>query len=366
MENTGIDVPKGLDKVIVDTTAISSTDAEGELIYRGYHAIELAEKLAYEETAYLVVYGKLPSKDELKEFSGFLSERASLDKKSDSILREISSGRPKIIDSMRSTVSFMHIEEKENDKVLLEIAAKMPRISSDAFRYSRGTDTLPEPDGSLAERFYYLITGKADKKDARYFEKLLVMYMEHEFNASTFALRVAASTLTDPRSAIVAALATIKGPLHGGANSEVLEYMLKAQNRDDARKFMEYKLSRKEKVMGFGHRVYKKVDPRAQFIKKELLELSKAKGRKELYDIAIEMEREMWERKKIPANLDFYAAIYMYLLGIDEAFYLPIFASSRCFGWTAHYIEQVSNNKLIRPSSRYTGASGLSIRKGKE
>ena len=177
MENTGIDVPKGLDKVIVDTTAISSTDAEGELIYRGYHAIELAEKLAYEETAYLVVYGKLPSKDELKEFSGFLSERASLDKKSDSILREISSGRPKIIDSMRSTVSFMHIEEKENDKVLLEIAAKMPRISSDAFRYSRGTDTLPEPDGSLAERFYYLITGKADKKDARYFEKLLVMYM---------------------------------------------------------------------------------------------------------------------------------------------------------------------------------------------
>ena len=366
MENTGIDVPKGLDKAIVDTTAISSTDAEGELIYRGYHAIELAEKLAYEETAYLVVYGKLPSKDELKEFSGFLSERASLDKKSDSILREISSGRPKIIDSMRSTVSFMHIEEKENDKVLLEIAAKMPRISSDAFRYSRGTDTLPEPDGSLAERFYYLITGKADKKDARYFEKLLVMYMEHEFNASTFALRVAASTLTDPRSAIVAALATIKGPLHGGANSEVLEYMLKAQNRDDARKFMEYKLSRKEKVMGFGHRVYKKVDPRAQFIKKELLELSKAKGRKELYDIAIEMEKEMWERKKIPANLDFYAAIYMYLLGIDEEFYLPIFASSRCFGWTAHYIEQVSNNKLIRPSSRYTGASGLNIRKGKE
>ena len=366
MENTGIEVPKGLDKVIVDTTAISSTDAEGELIYRGYHAIELAEKLTYEETAYLVVYGKLPSKDELKEFSGFLSERSDLDKKSDSILRELSSGRPKIIDSVRSTVSFMHIEEKENDKVLLEIAAKMPRISSDAFRYSRGMDALPELDGSLAERFYYLITGRADKKDARYFEKLLVMYMEHEFNASTFALRVAASTLTDPRSAIVAALATIKGPLHGGANSEVLEYMLKAQNRDDARKFMEYKLSRKEKVMGFGHRVYKKVDPRAQFIKKELLELSKAKGRKELYDIAIEMEKEMWERKRIPANLDFYAAIYMYLLGIDEEFYLPIFASSRCFGWTAHYIEQVSNNKLIRPSSRYTGASGLSIRKGKE
>lgn len=365
MEDSGIEVPKGLDKVIVDTTAISSTDANGELIYRGYHAIELAEKLSYEEVAYLVVYGRLPTTGELKEFSVFLRERSGLDKKSDYVLKEISSGNAKIIDSMRSTVSFMRLEEKENDKILLEIAAKMPRISSDAFRYSKGEDPMPETEGSLAERFYYLMTGRNDKKDARYFEKLLIMYMEHEFNASTFALRVAASTLTDPRSAVVAALATIKGPLHGGANSEVLGYMLNAQSRDDARKFMEYKLSRKEKVMGFGHRVYKKADPRAQFIKKELMELSKAKGRTELYYIAMEMEKEMWERKKIPANLDFYAAIYMYLLGIDEAFYLPIFASSRCFGWTAHYIEQVSNNKLIRPSSRYTGASGLSIRKGK-
>ncbi len=352
-------MPKGLDKVIVDKTSIASTDNEGHLIYRGYRAVDLAEKCSFEKTAYLVTYGRMPDGSELKEFSDFLASNSEVDDNTEKIMQLMPRGT-KVIDLIRSVVSLMPLRERSDDKVLLEIAAKIPRISSDGYRIINGMQVLKDLNATYAERFYYLLTGSDDKESARYFEKLLILYMEHEFNASTFALRVTASTLADPRASVTSALAAIKGPLHGGANAEVLNYMLRMKSADEAVKFVDDKLAKKEKIMGFGHRIYKKLDPRAQFVKAQLKELARIKNSEGLYEVSTALEKEMWDRKQIPANLDFYAAIYMYLLGIDESFYTPIFAASRSFGWAAHYLEQVSDNKLIRPDSKYVGPEGLS------
>lgn len=360
MEQGSIEVAKGLDKVIVDKTSIASTDSEGHLIYRGYRAVELAEKCSFEQTAYLIAYGHLPSSSELADFSKFLVSNSGLDQNTEKIM-QLMPKNTQVIDLVRSIVSLMPLKENENDKILIEVAAKIPRISSDGYRIMRNMPVLNDIEGSYAERFYYLLTGNNDKVSAKYFEKLLILYMEHEFNASTFALRVTASTLSDPRASVTSALAAIKGPLHGGANAEILDYMLGMKSQDEAIKFVDDKLAKKEKIMGFGHRIYKKLDPRAQFVKEQLKELAKLRNADNLYEISTVVEKTIWDKKQIPANLDFYAAIYMHLLGIDEAFNTPIFAASRSFGWAAHYIEQVSDNKLIRPDSKYVGPVGLNV-----
>lgn len=354
------EVKKGLAGVIVDDTAIASTDSSGTLIYRGYVAEELAERSTFEEVAYLVVYGHLPNKKERLKFSNLLSRNSRVAPNIDKIMGLLPRNAP-AIDVLRSIVSMMPLNENEDDGKLLEIAAKMPRIMSDWHRLSKGSLPLRSTDGTYAERFYYLLTGSKNKSDARLLEELLILYMEHEFNASTFTLRVAASTLTDPQAAMTAALAAIKGPLHGGANAEILDYLLQMKSTSEARRYVDAKLRKKEKIMGFGHRIYKNKDPRAQYLKERLRVFAAAKGAEKLYDIATAIEDEMWKMKNIPANMDFYAAICLYLMGIDSSFNTPIFAASRSFGWTAHYLEQVSNNKLIRPSSRYIGPVGMHL-----
>jgi citrate synthase len=359
-ENGLLEVPRGLDKVVVDTTSIAATDKDGWLIYRGYKATELAAKLHFEKAAYLVVYGSIPNDAKLKRFSSFLESNSSIDGATDEVIGLLPMDA-KVIDGVRSVVSMLPLRQKKPDMQMLEMAAKMPRIISNCYRAKRSMKPLGCIEGNYAERFYYLLTGKEDVESARYFERLLILYMEHEFNASTFALRVTASTLADPQAAFTTALATIKGPLHGGANAEILNYMLKMKRKSEAVELVDRKLGNKEKIMGFGHRIYKTMDPRAQFIKGQLRTLSKSRKMGKLLEMAEAVEKEMWVKKGLPANLDFYAAIYMYLLGIDEAFYTPIFAAARSFGWAAHYMEQVANNKLIRPDSRYTGRTGLKL-----
>ncbi len=354
------EVKKGLAGVIVDNTAIASTDSNGTLIYRGYAAEELAEKSTFEEVAYLVVYGHLPNKKELLKFSNLLNRNSRVPQNINKIMKLLPRNTP-AIDVLRSMVSLMPLNGDENDGKLLEIAAKIPRIISDWHRLSKGSAPLRGTAETYAERFYYLLTGNKSKSDARLLEELLILYMEHEFNASTFTLRVAASTLTDPQAAMTAALAAIKGPLHGGANAEILDYLLPMKSTPEARKYVDGKLRKKEKIMGFGHRIYKNKDPRAQYLKERLRGLAAAKGAEKLYNIAVAIEDEMWKMKNIPANMDFYAAICMYLMKIDPSLNTPIFAASRSFGWTAHYLEQVSNNKLIRPSSRYIGLLGMHL-----
>ncbi len=351
-----IKVAKGLEGVIVDKTAIATTDREGNLLYRGYRVVDLAEKRDFESVAYLVFHGKLPSSEEKGVFSRFLVKNSGLDPRVPEVMRLMK--ETNIMNSLRSMVSICPYQHNANPDLLMEIASKIPSIIyySDAALTGR-KEVFPQ-EGSYAERFYYLLTGRKDTRMASYLEKLLVMYMEHEFNASTFALRVAASTLADPVSAVTAALSTLKGPLHGGANSEVLQYLLKFRSNEEAVEFIKEKLARKEKIMGFGHRVYKIKDPRAQYVKSKLKTLSEAR---KYIGYAEAIENYMWEEKQIPANLDFYGALLMHSLGIEEKFYLPIFAASRVFGWSAHYVEQVSDNKIIRPQSEYVGPVGLEV-----
>ncbi len=351
-----IRVAKGLEGVIVDRTAIATTDREGNLLYRGYRVVDLAEKKDFESVAYLVFHGKLPSMDEKVQFSEFLVKNSRLDARVLEVMKLMK--EPNIMNDLRSVVSLSPYSHKTNGELLMEIAAKMPSIIFHSDAAITGRKEIEVPNTTYAERFFSLLTGNADRKKAGYLEKLMIMYMEHEFNASTFALRVAASTLADPVSAVTAAISTLKGPLHGGANSEILQYLLKFRSDDEAVSFVMDKLARKEKIMGFGHRVYKIKDPRAQYVKSKLRTLREAE---KFLSYAEAMENYMWEEKHIPANLDFYGALLMHTLGIEEKFYLPIFAASRVFGWSAHYMEQVSDNKIIRPQSEYTGPVGLEV-----
>lgn len=351
-----IEVPKGLNGVIVDQTAISTTDDAGNLLYRGYRAVELADKVDAADVAYLIVNDRLPSGGEKKEFNSLLSRNASIDPKVTEVMKILK--EKDVMKSLRSIVSLYPYRSTGDQDLLVEVAAKFPKIISDTFRISNGQEIIEDVDLPFSERIYYLFTGKKDAERARFLNKLLVLYMEHEFNASTFALRVTASTLADPVSSIVSALATLKGPLHGGANAEILDFFLGFKDVDEARKYVDEKVANNEKVMGFGHRVYKTRDPRAQFVKEEIRKLD---SDSHMFRIAEEIENRMWEKKKVPANLDFYAAIYMHMLGVDQNLYTPLFAASRVFGWIAHYNEQLEKNKLIRPSSKYVGKTGREL-----
>ena len=344
--------PKGLEGVYVDTTEIATTDKTGNLVYRGYRVIDLADRAGFEAIAYLVDYGKIPEKDELKRFARYLKDNAALPSESRKIA-ELMVGRP-VIDVLRTVVSSLKVEGNGIEP-LLSIAAKFPEIIYYASSTAQLRGNLPD---NYAERFFYLITGKEDKKRASLLEKILIMYMEHEFNASTFALRVTASTMADPVCAFTTALATLKGPLHGGANSAVLKFLLGIKDTEEVKRYVDGALERKEKIMGFGHRVYKDKDPRAQYIKKILQE-----NYPENLTVrnAVFMEEYIWEKKALAANVDFYGALYMHLLGIDEKFYLPIFAAARSFGWVAHYAEQSANNRLIRPLAHYVGKTDMSL-----
>ncbi|MCL4331995.1 MAG: citrate/2-methylcitrate synthase [Candidatus Thermoplasmatota archaeon] len=349
-------VPKGLQGVAVDVTSIATTDSEGNLLYRGYKTVELANRKSFEEVAHLVLNGKLPDGEELSEFKKFLRDSSHIDQDLIGIMKL--ARETNVMDGLRSGVSIGKYKNTLPGLLLPEIAAKFPQIVSSTSRINEGKEPLKNIDGSYAENLFYLLTGKEDRTKARFLEKLLILYMEHEFNASTFALRVAASTLADPVSAVVAALSTLKGPLHGGANSEVLTYLLNFKSEEEALKYVDEKLEKKEKIMGFGHRIYKAKDPRAQFVKNELNTLM---GNKDAFRYAVAIEERVWEEKHLPANLDFYAALYLNELGIDEKFYLPIFGCARVFGWGAHYKEQVADNKIIRPSSVYVGPKGLEL-----
>ncbi len=351
-----IKVPKGLANVIVDSTAIATTDASGNLLYRGYKTADLVDHSDFESTAYLIVNGSVPDKEEKKHFVDSLKSFYGISpevKEVISILKEKDMMR-----SLRSLVSLYPYKSTDNDSLMMEMTAKFPELISLSYRLARGLEPLEPIEGTFTERFYHLITGKNEPEKAKYLGMLMILYMEHEFNASTFALRVTASTLADPVSAFTSALATLKGPLHGGANAEILDFFKKFKDAEEAVQYVDGQIAKGEKVMGFGHRIYKRLDPRAQQVKAKLKEIA---GDSKVLKIAEAVENRMWEKKSVPANLDFYAAIYMDTLGIPQDFYTPLFAASRAFGWIAHFKEQMVGNKIIRPSSEYTGPTGLKL-----
>lgn len=344
-------LPKGLAGVYVDETKIATTDTSGNLVYRGYRVVDLAENLDFETIAYLVLNGSLPSDQEITAFKKMLSDSAIIDDSTARII-DILRGR-KLIDLLRTAVSSVPSDGRSPD-ALVRLAAKFPEIVI----YGEKGEHLSSSEESFAGRFYKSLTGSNDKEKSSLFEKILIMYMEHEFNASTYALRITASTMADPVCGLTTALSTLKGPLHGGANSEILQYLLNFKSKEEALAWVDGKLARKELLMGFGHRVYKAKDPRAQFIKGILL---KNFSDVEAVQYATAIENYVWEKKALAANLDFYAALYMHLLGIEEKYYLAIFATARVFGWISHYLEQQSNNKMIRPLALYTGLTDMEL-----
>ncbi|HEY6283408.1 MAG TPA: citrate/2-methylcitrate synthase [Nitrososphaerales archaeon] len=356
-------VPKGLAGVSVTDTKISKSEADGTLLYRGYPISELAAKAGFEETAFLVLNGSFPRKDELEGFNHELRERARVEDSVFGIMRELGKeAHP--IDALRTAVSSLGSIDREEtvDGKQMSLEAKISVLAANCNRVPRG-ERPQEADGRLkfSDRLLRMLTKKEGSDYEKWvFERVLIFYMEHDMNASTFTVRVVASTLADPYAAATAGLAALKGPLHGGANEEAMKMLLEVREPSKGAEFVDRALKEGKKVIGFGHRVYKDFDPRARLCKEYLKEILARRGEDDrLYRLCDAIEGAMWERKKIPPNLDYYAAPIFYLLGVEVPLYTPIFAASRAFGWMAHYNEQVEDNKLIRPDSTYVGPSGL-------
>jgi citrate synthase len=356
-------VPDGLYGVAITETSISKSAVDGSLTYRGYHIKELFDRASFEECIYLIVEGKLPKKDELDSFVARLRSQAGVPPNIYDLVRTLPpDSHP--MDVLRTAVSGLGSTEqslspKEQQYSLI---AKMPALVANCFRIVRGMDVVePRSDLNQAANLLYMLGGKVPASfDSWAFERELILYLEHDVNASTFTVRVVASTLADIYAASTAGLAALKGPLHGGANEAAMQLLLEVGAPENAAKYVQDGLARGKKIMGFGHRVYKKVDPRAQLSKGMLKRLLDARGTDDgLYRLADAVESAMWEAKRIPANLDFYAAPIFYTLGIPIPVYTPIFAASRISGWISHYNEQVAHNKLFRPDAIYVGSNDL-------
>lgn len=357
-------VPPGLDGVTITESRIAKSESDGSLVYRGYDIHDLASKASFEETAFLVLNGKLPTKRELDLFCSRLGAEAEIDRRVFDVLGSLpkDSHPMDVLRTALSVVASLDIRRKTSD-MEISIAAKMPVLAANSSRVPAGLQPVrPRRGLGTAANLISMITRREPTEAERWvFERVLILYMEHDLNASSFTVRVVASTAADPYAAITAGLAALKGPLHGGANEMVMRMLLELKEPAKAGEYIESAMREKRKVIGFGHRVYKQFDPRARICKEYLRRLAKSsmEGDK-LYRLCDALEREMWVRKEIPPNLDFYAAPIFYLLRIPVTLYTPIFASSRVFGWIAHYNEQLEEKKLIRPDAAYVGPTGLS------
>ena len=359
------EIKKGLLGIIVDETTVSQVMPEiNSLTYRGYTVQELCDKCSFEEVAYLVLKTELPNKKQLKKF---IKEERSSRKLSVQILKDIQKMPKKAhpMDVIRTAVSLMALEDKDtknnspeaNMRKAIRIFAKTPTAIAAFFRSRKGKKLIPPKKNlSFSENFFHMCFGKVPNKEiVKAFDVSLILYAEHSFNVSTFTARTITSSLSDIHGAIVGAIASLKGPLHGGANEEVMHMMSKINSPENAKKWINRALDNKEVVMGFGHRVYKSGDSRVPTMKKYFMKVSKIKKDKKFYKIYDIVERVMIERKNIHPNLDYPTGPTYHLMGFDTDFFTPIFVISRITGWSAHIMEQHASNKLIRPLSKYKG-----------
>ena len=359
------EIKKGLLGIVVDETSVSQVMPDiNSLTYRGYAVQDLCAKCIFEEVAYLVLNGELPNKTQLKKF--IKEER--LDRKlSKQILNDIQKMPKKAhpMDVVRTAVSLMSLEDKEtkdnspkaNMRKAVRIFAKTPVALAAFFRTRKGKKIIsPKKNLSFSENFFHMCFGKVPSKEiVKAFDVSLILYAEHSFNVSTFTARTITSSLSDIHGAITGAIASLKGPLHGGANEEVMRMMNKIKNPKNAFKWINKALDNKDVVMGFGHRVYKKGDSRVPTMEKyfkKVAEIKKDKKFIKIYDI---VKNVMIERKDIHPNVDYPTGPTYHLMGFDTDFFTPIFVISRITGWSAHIMEQHAANKLIRPLSKYSG-----------
>jgi citrate synthase len=367
--NTQPQAPSGLRGVVVGDTKISYVDGDrGELVYRGIDIHDLAKNATFEEVAYLLWFGALPSPANLATFTADLGKRRALPDRLIKIIREIpDTATP--MDVLRTTVSALALFDRNAKDISPEanlekaktLTAVFPTILASFYRLSEGDEPLaPRPDLSTAANFLYMFTGKeADPQAARLLDAALVLHADHGMNASTFAAMVTAATLADMYSAVTSAIATLKGPLHGGANEGVIANLMEVGSPDAIEAWVANKLARHEKIMGFGHAVYKTNDPRAIDLKQIAKQAGERAGSTKWVDMTERMEKAVWDQRKLYANVDLYSASVYYTLGIPPTYFTPVFAMSRITGWCAHLIEQYANNKLIRPGENYVGPRGV-------
>ncbi|MFC0214122.1 citrate synthase [Paenibacillus chartarius] len=354
---------KGLEGIVAAQSSISSI-IDGVLTYRGYDIDDLAENATFEEVIYLLWHGKLPTQSELDQLIADLNANANVPA---AVLDQIKT-YPKNANSMaalRSAVSSLALyDEEANDmsaesnlRKAIKLQAQIPTLVAAFQRIRNGQEPIaPKGYSSIAANFLYQMTGKEpDKVAIEALDKALVLHADHELNASTFAARVTVATLTDIYSGITSAIGTLKGPLHGGANEAVMAMLEEIGTYENIEPYISGKLEKKEKIMGFGHRVYKNGDPRAKHLQKMSHELGKITGNMDWYNMSIKIEDMVTGQKGLKPNVDFYSASVYTALEIPRDLFTPIFAISRCSGWTAHILEQFADNRLIRPRAEYVG-----------
>ena len=360
------EIKKGLLGIVVDETTISHVVPElSALTYRGYKVQDLCDKCDFEEVAYLVLHGELPGKNQLKKF---IKEERSNRKLSKTIIKNIEK-MPKNahpMDVVRTCVSLMALEDKDtkdnspkaNMRKALRIFSQTPTAVAAYFRTRKGKKIIaPSKNLSFAENFFKMMFNKVpDKEIVRAFDISLILYAEHSFNVSTFTARTITSSLSDLHGAITGAIASLKGPLHGGANEAVMHMMKEIGKPERAKKWIEDALVKKKVIMGFGHRVYRTGDSRVPTMKHYMFKVAKLLKKEKYTKMYETLEQVMLDKKNIHPNVDFPCGPTYYMMGIDVDFYTPIFVMSRITGWSAHVMEQHASNKLIRPLSKYKGS----------
>jgi len=359
----------GLEGIVAAQSSISDVNGtEGRLIYYGYDIHDLATNSTFEETIYLLWNGHLPTQAQLDGLKKELNKETGIPKEIQQLIRSIpKDANP--MDMLRTVISALSfydpdgsdMSRESNVRRAIRLTAKFPTIVTTFQRIRNGSEPVePRDDLSIAGNFLYTLRGDVpDEVATRTMDVALILHADHELNASTFAARVTAATLSDMYSAITSAIGTLKGPLHGGANEGVIKNLLEIGTVENVEAWTLDALENKKKIMGFGHRVYRTEDPRATHLREMSGQLGEQTGEKQWYEMSRKMEEVMMREKKLNPNVDFYSASTYYALGIPTDLFTPIFACSRISGWTAHVLEQYDNNRLIRPRAEYVGPRGL-------
>ena len=358
----------GLEGVAAADSAIGWIDGEiGELRYCGYLITDLAEHSDFVETTFLLWHGELPTRSQYDELRAALAAERSLPGPVMNVLRDVAVAQAPM-DALRTVVSLLSIDDVDGETTdreanlrrAIRITARIPTAVAAYDRLRAGKHPIdPDPELDHAANFLYMLTGERPNSEvARMLDTCLVLHAEHGFNASTFAGRVTAATLSDMYSAITSAIGTLKGPLHGGANTAVMRTLLAIGSVDRVEPYLDDLLARGKKVMGFGHRVYKVVDPRALILRDFSERMATLSGEPKWYEMSAKLEGLVKARKGIDMNVDFYSASTYYSMGIEPDLFTAIFAISRVSGWIAHVLEQYANNRLIRPRSNWVGSDG--------
>jgi 2-methylcitrate synthase/citrate synthase II len=354
----------GLAGVIAGETQICWVDPNAGLAYRGYDIHEMGERATFEEVAFLLLNGELPTSDQLKKFTRDIAAERAIPTQVTEMLQLLPANTHPM-DMVRTGVSMLGPFDRElndnshdaNIRKAMRLIARVSTLITDGWRILHKERPLTEkPELTLTANFFYKLTGEVPPPwKNRMMDTIFNLYADHEFNASTFAARVTASTLADMYAAVTSACGTLKGPLHGGANEESMKMLDDIKTADRAEAWLMDKLGKKAKIMGFGHRVYKTGDSRVPIMREIGRDLGKRTGKEQWVPICEELERVMEREKNLYCNVDLYAAPVLVMLGFDSALNTPIFAASRVAGWCAHVVEQHDHNRLIRPRSLYTG-----------